>query len=181
MQLTVFDCNGISATRRERIEAAVEAGGKHVAQPYEGWIAADPLRGGVRVLITGPQALKGRSRSPSTKLRRRSRSESGRRLKTDGGDSPKPADAERHWECRYPVSGLPACAGNPQTAEPRYRSWYRPNAPHQAQSPEHAGALLRMVLWETRRQSCFVIVAGRACRREGASVPPAEKRPEPCL
>jgi hypothetical protein len=35
MPLTVFDCKGISATRRERIEAAVEAGGKHVAQPYE--------------------------------------------------------------------------------------------------------------------------------------------------
>jgi hypothetical protein len=47
----------ISATRRERIEAAVEAGGKHVAQPFEGWIAADPFRGGVRVLITGPQGF----------------------------------------------------------------------------------------------------------------------------
>ena len=57
MPLTVFDCRGISATRRERIEAAVEAGGKHVAQPYEGWIAADPFRGGVRVLITGPQGF----------------------------------------------------------------------------------------------------------------------------
>jgi hypothetical protein len=33
MPLTVFDCKGISATRRERIEAAVEAAGKHVAQP----------------------------------------------------------------------------------------------------------------------------------------------------
>jgi hypothetical protein len=47
----------ISATRRERIEAAVEAAGKHVAQPFEGWIAADPVRGGVRVLITGPQGF----------------------------------------------------------------------------------------------------------------------------
>jgi len=54
MPLTVFDCKGISAIRRERIEAAVEAGGKHVAEPHEGWIAADPSRGGVRVLITGP-------------------------------------------------------------------------------------------------------------------------------
>jgi len=50
MPLTVFDCTGISATRRERIEAAVEAGGRHAAQPYEGWIAADPFRnpGGLR-------------------------------------------------------------------------------------------------------------------------------------
>jgi hypothetical protein len=55
--LTVFDCKGISATRRESIEAAVEAAGKHVAQPYEGWIIADPFRGGVRVLITGPQGF----------------------------------------------------------------------------------------------------------------------------
>jgi len=57
MPLTVFDCKGISTTRRERIEAAVEAGGRHAAQPYEGWIAADPFRGGVRVLITGPQGF----------------------------------------------------------------------------------------------------------------------------
>ena len=57
MPLTVFDCKGISATRRERIEAAVEAAGKNVAQPYEGWIATDPFRGGVRVLITGPQGF----------------------------------------------------------------------------------------------------------------------------
>ena len=57
MPLTVFDCKGISSTRRERIEAAVEVAGKHVAEPYEGWIAADSFRGGVRVLITGPQGF----------------------------------------------------------------------------------------------------------------------------
>jgi hypothetical protein len=43
MPLTVFDCKGIPATRRERIEAAVEAGGKHIAQPSEAWIASGPL------------------------------------------------------------------------------------------------------------------------------------------
>jgi hypothetical protein len=57
MPLTIFDCKGIPATRRERIEATVEAGGKHVAESFEGWIAADPFRGGVRVLITGPQGF----------------------------------------------------------------------------------------------------------------------------
>jgi hypothetical protein len=57
MPLIVFDCKGIPATRRERIETAVEAGGRHVKEQYEGWIAADPLRGGVRVLITGPQGF----------------------------------------------------------------------------------------------------------------------------
>jgi hypothetical protein len=57
MPLTVFDCKGIPATRRERIEAAVESGGKHVAESYDGWIAADAFRGGVRVLITGPQGF----------------------------------------------------------------------------------------------------------------------------
>jgi hypothetical protein len=57
MPLTVFDCKGIPATRRERIEAAVEACRKDMAESCEGWIAADPLRGGVQVLITGPQGF----------------------------------------------------------------------------------------------------------------------------
>jgi hypothetical protein len=35
MPLIVFDCKGISATRRERIETAVKAGGRHVKEPYE--------------------------------------------------------------------------------------------------------------------------------------------------
>ena len=54
MPLLVFDTKGIPATRRERIEAAVEAGGKHLKEAYEAWISSDPLRGGVRVLLTGP-------------------------------------------------------------------------------------------------------------------------------
>jgi hypothetical protein len=55
--LTVFDCKGIPATRRERIETAVTAGGKHVPGPHEAWIAGDVFRGGVRVIITGPQGF----------------------------------------------------------------------------------------------------------------------------
>jgi hypothetical protein len=47
MTLIVFDCKGIPAPRRERMQAAIEAGGRHVKQQYEGWIAADPFRGGV--------------------------------------------------------------------------------------------------------------------------------------
>ena len=57
MPLLVFDCKGIPATRRERIETAVEAGGRHVKEQCEGWIASDPFRGGVRVVITGPQGF----------------------------------------------------------------------------------------------------------------------------
>ena len=57
MPLIVFDCKGITATRRERIQAAVEAGGRHVKEQYEGWIAADPFRGEVRVIIAGPQGF----------------------------------------------------------------------------------------------------------------------------
>ena len=57
MPLTVFDCKGIPATQRERIEAAVEAAGRHLTRPFEAWIVAEPLRGGVRVLITGPQGF----------------------------------------------------------------------------------------------------------------------------
>jgi hypothetical protein len=51
--LTVFDTKGVPYARRERIEQAVVAGGKHLREPYEGWIATDPRRGGVRLTITG--------------------------------------------------------------------------------------------------------------------------------
>ena len=44
MPLTVFDCKGIPATRRERIVAAVEAGGKH-------------LRDSIRATLTRQQEL----------------------------------------------------------------------------------------------------------------------------
>jgi hypothetical protein len=53
MPLTIYDVKGVPGTRRERIETAVVAGAKHLCDPYEGWIAADPFRGGVRLLITG--------------------------------------------------------------------------------------------------------------------------------
>ena len=53
MALTVFSLRGIPSNRRERIEAAVVAGGRHVSGPHEAWIAADPSNGGFRVLITG--------------------------------------------------------------------------------------------------------------------------------
>jgi hypothetical protein len=39
MQLTVFDMKGIPGHRRERIEAAVVACGKHGSGPHEAWIA----------------------------------------------------------------------------------------------------------------------------------------------
>ena len=57
MPLTVFNAEGVPPNRRERIESAVEAGGKHLSVSYEAWIAADPFRGGMRVLITGPQGF----------------------------------------------------------------------------------------------------------------------------
>jgi hypothetical protein len=53
MPLTVFSVKGLSGHRRERIEAAVVAGGKNVHAPHEAWIAVDP-RGMVRLLMTGP-------------------------------------------------------------------------------------------------------------------------------
>ena len=53
MPITVFDIKGVPGTRRERIEAAVVAGGRHTTAPHEAWIAADPFNGGFRVLITG--------------------------------------------------------------------------------------------------------------------------------
>ena len=57
MPITVFEAKGIPATRRERIAAAVESGGKHVPGAHEAWISADPLRGGFKVLITGPHGF----------------------------------------------------------------------------------------------------------------------------
>ena len=57
MPLTVFAIKGIPGNRRERIEAAVVAGGKHASGPHEAWIAADPFNGGLRVLITGPHGF----------------------------------------------------------------------------------------------------------------------------
>ena len=57
MPLTVFNAVGVPANRREQIECAVEAGGKHMSVSYEAWIAVDPFRGGMRVLITGPQGF----------------------------------------------------------------------------------------------------------------------------
>ena len=61
MPLTVFDSKGIPAHRRERIEAAVTAGGKHALGLYEGWIATDRFRGDVRVIITGPHGFERRA------------------------------------------------------------------------------------------------------------------------
>ena len=55
--MTVFQTKGIPGNRRERIEAAVAAGGKHVNGSHEALIAADPFRGGFKVLITGPQGV----------------------------------------------------------------------------------------------------------------------------
>src|ERR1035438_2207560 len=57
MPLTVFDCKGIPASRRARIDAAVVAAGRNLAQTFEAWIAAGFRRGGVRVMITGPQGF----------------------------------------------------------------------------------------------------------------------------
>lgn len=38
MPLTVFDIKGVPGHRRERIEAAVVAGGKYTKAPHEAWI-----------------------------------------------------------------------------------------------------------------------------------------------
>jgi len=54
MPLTVFNAEGVPPNRRERIQSAVEAGGKHLSVSYEAWIAADPFHGGMRA---GPQGF----------------------------------------------------------------------------------------------------------------------------
>src|SRR5258708_31886685 len=57
MPLTVFDIKGIPGSRRERIEAAVVAGGRHASGPHEAWIATDPFKRGFRILTTCPQGF----------------------------------------------------------------------------------------------------------------------------
>ena len=50
MPITVFNIKGLPATRREAIEAAVEAAGLRLSAPYEAWITAPPLSGCIKVL-----------------------------------------------------------------------------------------------------------------------------------
>ena len=57
MPITVFGVKGVPGIRRERIEAAVVAGGRQARGPHEAWIATDPFKGGIRVLITGPNGF----------------------------------------------------------------------------------------------------------------------------
>ena len=59
MPLTVFAVKGLPANRRERIEAAVIAGGRSATGQHESWIAADPFSGGFRVLIMGQHGFEG--------------------------------------------------------------------------------------------------------------------------
>ena len=59
LPLTVFNIKGVPDTRRELIQTAVEAGGKHLPENYEAWISAHPWRG-LRVLITGPEGFERR-------------------------------------------------------------------------------------------------------------------------
>ncbi len=64
MPLTIFDTKGIPAHRRERIQAAITAGGKHVQKLYEVWIGTNPFRGDVRVTITGSHGFERRVAFP---------------------------------------------------------------------------------------------------------------------
>ena len=57
MPITVFQTRGIPSHRRERIEAAVVAGGRHTTGPHEAWITADPFRGGYKIVVTGPHGF----------------------------------------------------------------------------------------------------------------------------
>jgi hypothetical protein len=55
--ITVFDAKGIPATRRKGIGAAAVAAGPGCGRAARGVNRADPLRGGFKVLITGPHGL----------------------------------------------------------------------------------------------------------------------------
>jgi hypothetical protein len=55
MPLEVLDIKGVPHNRRERIIAAVEAGGKRLSALYNAWMRLD-YDGKVRVILTGPLA-----------------------------------------------------------------------------------------------------------------------------
>lgn len=57
MALTVYDCNGLPVSRRLRIQAAVEAAGRHLSERYQAWISTDPSGAAVLVLIIGPNGF----------------------------------------------------------------------------------------------------------------------------
>jgi hypothetical protein len=57
MPVTVVAVKGSPGNRRERIEAAVIAGGRNATGPHEAWIAVDPFNGGTHVLIRGPHGF----------------------------------------------------------------------------------------------------------------------------
>jgi len=56
MPITVFDSSGLSSTSRQRIEAAVVAGGSHSSEPFEAWISTNSA-GTVRVIMIGPDGI----------------------------------------------------------------------------------------------------------------------------
>jgi len=72
MPITVFDSRGLPSTSRERIEAAVFAGGRHSSAQYEAWILTDS-RGTVRVIMTGSEGSAESFRSPKITLAGRGR------------------------------------------------------------------------------------------------------------
>jgi hypothetical protein len=55
--ITVFDAKGIPATRREGMEAARVAAGRHVSAPHEAWIAGRPAARRVQGPYKGPHGL----------------------------------------------------------------------------------------------------------------------------
>jgi hypothetical protein len=54
LPLQVLDIKGVPHNRRERISAAVEAGGKHLSELFGAWLRRDFDRK-VRVILTGPR------------------------------------------------------------------------------------------------------------------------------
>jgi hypothetical protein len=81
MQITIFSTKGLSTNRRERIDAAVVAGGTHARGPHEGWIAVDP-RGAFAYSSPGRMDSSDRWGSGQMKTRRSSASWCARRWRS---------------------------------------------------------------------------------------------------
>jgi hypothetical protein len=57
MPIIIFDCKGVTATPRAHRGRRRSWRPATSKESYEGWIAADPFRGGIRVLMTGPHGF----------------------------------------------------------------------------------------------------------------------------
>jgi hypothetical protein len=121
MPLTVFDCKGISATRRGASRRPSRATGSTSLSRTRAGSPRTHSRGGVRVLITEPQrfermvAFAATKRAQAHRTPRRAPAHGRRAAETLGDPRGKP----RPWRRRHTTKS----AGNERRLSPEGRAW----------------------------------------------------------